>query len=109
MLNSTSFINTISFDKKENILLKKLSRCKTRKCSKINKEHIKEGKIFEKIQAKKCPQKSAKEFMNCASELYDNSKFKILYDKFVKCSMKKCSKESKTLKKYQKKLQNMSS
>jgi hypothetical protein len=103
-ITSKSFIKNIVFDKKENHLLKKLNQCKTRKCSKINKEYIKENKIFTKEQNKKCRQKSDKAFYDCSDIFYENSKNKILFDKFIKCGEEKCAKEKKTLKKYREKL-----
>jgi len=100
-----SWINLVTFDKKESKLLKKFHKCKTRKCSKINKELAKENKTFYKEQDKQCPQKSSKTFYNCSVDFYEKSKYKKLHDEFVSCSEKKCSKERKTLKKYQKKLE----
>ena len=109
-----SQINFLAFDKKEGKLLTNLSQCRTRKCSKINKEMLKERKILDKEQKKKCNQKSLKKSMHCLLDIYNKSKYKTIFDKFVSCGEKKCSKERKTLKKYQKKLQkniekNMSS
>jgi hypothetical protein len=103
-ITSTSYIDTIFFDKKENRLVKKLTRCKTRKCSKINKERMKENKIYENGLEKQCTDKDIKLWSECLKD-YDNkygSKNKILYNKFVKCGNEKCSKEYKTLKKYKK-------
>lgn len=109
-----SQINFLAFDKKEGKLLTNLSQCRTRKCSKINKEMLKERKILDKEQDKQCPQKLYKAFYNCSVDIYNKSKYKTIFDKFVSCGEKKCSKERKTLKKYQKKLEknikkNMSS
>ena len=91
--------NTIRFNLKEEELLKKLNKCKTRKCAKINKERIKEGIIFYKEQDKKCPQKSSNAFYKCSVDFYNKSKYKKLFDEYVKCGKRKCSKERKTLKK----------
>lgn len=101
-ITSTSFINKISFDKKENRLLKILTKCKTRKCSKINNQRIEESKIYEKELNQMCPNLLYK----CASEFDKKygSKYKMLFNKFTQCGIKKCSKERKTLKKYQEKL-----
>jgi len=93
------FVNMVSFNKKESRVLKKLNRCKTRKCAKLNKERLKEQKGFEKEQDKECPQKSSTAFYECSVNFYNKSKYKKLYDEFVKCGRKKCSKERKTLKK----------
>lgn len=92
-------LKDIHFDKKETRLLKKLDRCKTRKCSKLNKKLIKSGIKFYKEQDKKCPQKSANAFYKCSVDFYNKSKYKTIFDKYVKCGQKKCSKERKTLKK----------
>jgi len=90
--------NLDSFLRIEMSALKKLNKCKTRKCAKLNKEAIKEGKIFLKEQDKACPQKSQPAFYNCSVGFYDKSKYKTLVKKFTKCGRKKCSKERKTLK-----------
>jgi hypothetical protein len=42
--NTSTILNHNSFNKEESRLLKKVNNCKTRKCAKINKERIKEGK-----------------------------------------------------------------
>ena len=85
--------------KEETRLLKKLNKCKTRKCAKINKERIKEGINFDKEQDKKCPQKSSNIFYNCSVDFYNKSEYKKLFDEYVTCGKRKCSKERKTLKK----------
>jgi hypothetical protein len=90
---------TTSFIKEYIRLLKKLNKCKTRKCAKINKERIKEEINFDKEQDKKCPQKSSRAFYDCSVDFYNKSKYKKLFDKYVKCGKRKCSKEHKTLKK----------
>ena len=97
----SSLLNPI---KEEARLLKKLNKCKTRKCFKINKERIKEKKSFDKEQDKKCPQKSPNAFYDCSEDFYNKSKYKKLFDKYVKCGEKKCSKEKKTLKNLRDKL-----
>ena len=91
------------FSKKEDRLLEKLTKCKTRKCAKNGKERVKEEKIFEKEQDKACPQKSSNAFYDCSVGFYDKSKYKKLSEKFVECGNKKCSKERKTLKNYRNK------
>jgi hypothetical protein len=91
--------NPISFNKEETRLLKKLNKCKTRKCAKINKERIKERINFDKEQGKKCHQKSSNTFYNCSIDFYNESKYKKLFDEYVSCGKRKCSKEWKTLKK----------
>ena len=95
--NTLRIFNNISYNKEEARLVKKLNKCKTRKCAKINKEQIKEKKMFVKDQDKKCPQKSSNAFYNCSVDFYDKSKYKTIFDKNVKCGEKKCSKEKKTL------------
>ena len=92
-------LKDIHFDKKETRLLKKLDRCKTRKCSKLNKKLIKSGIKFYKEQDKKCPQKSSRAFYDCTVDFYNKSEHKKLFDTFIECGKKKCSKERKTLKK----------
>lgn len=97
--------NTVKrFNKEESQLLKKLNNCKTRKCAKLNKEKIKEMQTYDKEQDKKCPQKSANAFYKCSVDFYNKSKYKTIFDKYVKCGQKKCSKERKTLKKLREKL-----
>lgn len=103
-INTMKFANLVTQDKKENKLLKKLIRCKTRKCSKINKERSKAVKDFEKKLKNKCTQKDNKLWLNCLKGL-DNkygSKNKTLRRKYNKCGEEKCSKEHNTLSKYQK-------
>ena len=97
-------LNITSFDKEETRLLKKVNKCKTRKCAKINKERMKEWINFDKEQDKKCPQKSSNAFYKCSVDFYNKSKYKKLFDKYVKCGKRKCSKEQKTLKKLREKL-----
>ena len=82
----------VKHNKKLDILLKKFfissnayEKCKTRKCSKIKKDLIKERVIFGKEQKKACPQKSSDAFYNCAVGFYNNSKYKILNDSYDKC------------------------
>jgi hypothetical protein len=89
---------TTSFNKEDTRLLKKLNKCKTRKCAKINKERIKEEINFYKEQDKKCPQKSSRAFYDCSVDFYNKSKYKKLFDEYVECGKRKCSKEQKTLK-----------
>jgi len=79
-------------------LLTKLAKCRTRKCSKIDKQLLKERKILDKEQGKKCSQKTLK----CSLDIYKKSKYKTLFDKFVSCGEEKCYKERKNLTKYQK-------
>jgi len=105
--NTSSILNHNSFNKEESRLLKKLNKCKTRKCTKINKEQIKEGKKFYKEQNIKCPQKLSNAFYNCSSDFYNNSKYKKLFDKYVKCGKQKCFKEKNTLKKLREKYFNL--
>lgn len=99
-----SFADHLAFDKKEIKLYKRLTKCKTRKCSKLNKELDKEEKHFENGQKKKCTQKSIKAWARCAVDYHKHSKYKILYDKYRSCGEEKCSKELKAYKTQQKKL-----
>ena len=106
---SKSFIDYITFDKKESRLLRKVIACKTRKCSKINKQLTKENAIFEKGLKETCPDdKNIKSWSKCLTNYTHKhgSKAKNLYNKYVKCGKKKCSKEQTTLKKYQTQLKN---
>ena len=100
--NYNKFFNYVSFNEEERRLLKKYHKCKTRKCSKINKEQIKEEINYVKELEKKCPQKSSNAFYNCGIDFYNKSKFKKLFDKYVKCGTRKCSKEEKALRKEKK-------
>jgi hypothetical protein len=100
-INSKGFVNLVSSDKKEHKLLSRLVKCKTRKCSKINKERSKAVKEFEKKVTSKCTQKNIKEWTNCLKGL-DHSKTDILQRKYKECGEKKCSNEIKNLKKYEK-------
>ena len=97
-------ISTLINTKEEDRLLKKRNKCITRKCVKINKKRIKEKKSFDKEQDKKCTQKSPYAFYDCSEDFYNKSKYKTLFDKYVKCGEKKCSKENKTLKNLREKL-----
>ena len=92
-------VNTNIFSKEEVRLIEKLNRCKTRKCAKLHKEREKEGKIFRKEQDIACPQKSDDKFYDCSVGFYERSNYKKVFDQFVECGKKKCSKEKKTLKK----------
>ena len=87
-------------DKEETRLWKNFDRCRTRKCSKFNKNENKERKIFEKEETKKCPQKRAKAFYDCSSKFYHGSKLEKLMKKAVKCSDNKCKTQKKKLKNY---------
>jgi len=92
-------LNSNIFTKEESRLIEKLTKCKTRKCAKLHKKREREGKIFTKEQDIACPQKSDEEFYDCSVGFYERSKYKKLFDRFVECSNRKCSKERKTLKK----------
>jgi hypothetical protein len=63
-----------------------LATCKAVKCAKLNKKRQNESVFFVKEEKKKCPQKSAKAFYNCSSVVYDKSKYKVLFDKYVACA-----------------------
>jgi len=103
-ISTSTLFNANSFNKEETRLLKKINKCKTRKCAKINKEQIKERIKFDKEQDKKCPQKSSNAFYNCSVDFYNKSEYKKLFDEYVTCGKRKCSKENKTLKKLREKL-----
>jgi hypothetical protein len=81
-------------DKKRKPLLKKLNKCKTQKCSKQNKKRLAEQKRYlkeEKIQCSKIVDNS--EYYVCTDKLYEKSKYKKMFDEWVKCGKTKCSKE----------------
>ncbi len=85
---------------KEKPYLKKIDKCKTRKCLTHNKKRLKEHKKFIKEQNKQCPQKSNEEFYNCTNKFYENSEYKKLFDKWVKCGKKMCGKEIEELRQF---------
>ena len=102
---SKKHIDHLYPDKEENRLAKKYFKCKTRKCSKIRKELFKEEQIVNEEIKKKCGTKlNTMANIYCADNLYNKSKYRLLYDKYAKCGEKKCAKERKTLKKYSDKL-----
>jgi hypothetical protein len=86
--------------KKEKPYLLKINKCKTRKCLTHNKNRLKEYKKFIKEQDKQCPQKSNEEFYNCTDKFYENSEYKKLFDKWVKCGKKMCGKEIEELRQF---------
>lgn len=92
-ITSNSYINHITFDKKEKKLLKQLTRCRTRKCSKVTKEFIKENQIFENELDKTCHNTN----FDCLDKFTKKhgAKSRKLYTKFMKCSKEKCAKETK--------------
>jgi len=98
---SKKHIDLLYYDKEENSLVKKFFKCKTRKCSEIRKELLKEEKNVNKEIKKKCAKKSNNIMAEayCADNLY-NKKYKPLFNKYTKCGEKNCAKERKTLKKY---------
>jgi hypothetical protein len=89
--------NMDNFFSQEKSYLKKIDKCKTRKCLTHNKKRLKEYKKFIKEQDKQCPQKSNDEFYNCTNKFYENSEYKKLFDKWVKCGKKMCGKEIEEL------------
>ena len=84
----------------ESNLKKKLDACKKSKCSLLKKQVDKEHKIFTMNQNKKCTQKKSNTFFNCTSVFYNKSKYKILFDKYVKCHVSKCAKEQKNFRSF---------
>ncbi len=101
-ITSSSYINRMSFDKKEKNLFTQLTRCRTRKCSKLSKDFVKENKIFENQIDKTCPNISFKCVKNVTKK--HGVKSKMLYTRFIKCGKEKCSKEVNMWKKYVKTL-----
>jgi hypothetical protein len=92
-ISSNSYINHITVNKKEKKLLKQLTRCRTRKCSKVTKEYIKENQIFENKLDKTCDTTN----FDCLEKFTKKhgAKSRKLYTKFMKCSKEKCAKETK--------------
>ncbi len=86
--------------KKENPYLLKINKCKTRKCLTHNKKRLKEHKKFIKDQDKQCQQKSNEEYYHCTDKFYENSEYKKLFDKWVKCGKKMCGKEIEELRQF---------
>jgi hypothetical protein len=85
-------------DKNREPFLKKLNKCKTRKCSKQNKKRLAEQKRYLKEEKKQCYKiEDNSEYYNCTDKLYEKSKYKKLFDKWVKCGKTKCSKELERL------------
>lgn len=72
-------------------LLKQLGKCTRKKCLKLVKKRNSLQKSFEKEQAIKCPQKSAKKFYDCSTKFYEGSNLQKSALKVVKCSNIKCS------------------
>ena len=90
-------------DKEETRLLKKLTKCKTRKCSKLYKDLDKEKNIYQKGWNKKCSHKRNKAYIDCDKKFFKGSRLEKLYDKVGKCSKKKCSTQKKKLNQYRNK------
>jgi hypothetical protein len=85
-------------DKNREPFLKKLNKCKTRKCSKQNKKRLAEQKRYLKEEKKQCSKiEDNSEYYDCTDKLYEKSKYKKLFDKWVKCGKTKCSKELERL------------
>lgn len=97
-LKKSAINNMNNLFEREKPYLQKIEKCKTRKCSTYNKKRLSEYEKFIKEQDKQCPQKSNEEFYNCSDKFYENSEYKILYDKWVKCGKKMCAKEINDLK-----------
>ena len=81
-------------------LMKAFQKCKTRKCSKYIKRKEKEEKRFEKEQAIKCPQKSAKAFYKCSAKFFNGSVFEKQIADVQTCARKVCPVQSKKLNKF---------
>ena len=92
-ITSNSYINHITFDKRKNKLLKQLTRCRTRKCSKVTKEFVKENQNFENELDKTCNNTNFK-CLDTFTKTH-GAKSRKLYTKFMKCSKEKCAKETK--------------
>lgn len=84
-------------DKIREPFLKKYNKCKTLKCSSKKKMEDEKKRYFkeEKKQCSKIVDNS--EYYNCADKLYKKSKYKKLFEKWMKCGITKCSKEFEDL------------
>ena len=81
--------NIKNLEKKEEKIEKQLYKCKETKCSKNIKE--KEENIFVKEQDKQCPKTLTDvKFYKCSEKLYNDSKYKKIFDEYVKCGETKC-------------------
>ena len=99
-LKKSEINNMNNLFEREKPYLQKINKCKTRKCSTHNKKRLTEYKKFIKEQDKQCPQKSSGEFYNCSVKFYENSEYKILFDKWIKCGKKMCAKEIEELREF---------
>jgi hypothetical protein len=87
-------------DKIREPFLKKLNKCKTQKCVKTKTKKMAEQKRYLKEEKKQCSKiVDNSEYYNCTDKLYQKSKYKKLFDKWVKCGKTKCSKELEELRK----------
>ena len=99
-LKQSAINNMNDLIQKEKPYLKKIDKCKTRKCLTHNKKRLIEHEKFIKEQDKQCPQKSNEEFYNCSDKFYENSEYKKLFDKWVKCGKEMCAKEIEELREF---------
>ena len=99
-LKKSEINNMNNLFEREKPYLQKINKCKTRKCLTHNKKRFTEYKKFIKEQDKQCPQKSSEEFYNCSVKFYENSEYKILFDKWIKCGKKMCAKEIEELREF---------
>ena len=96
--NIFKLFNAITFNKEKSELIKKLDKCKTRKC----KLNLRKANItLRKEQDKHCPEKASNGFNDndCLDKVYSKSNYSRILKKHIKCYKKKCSKELKALKK----------
>ena len=99
-LKQSAINNMNDLIQKEKPYLKKIDKCKTRRCLTHNKKRLIEHEKFIKEQDKQCPQKSNEEFYNCSDKFYENSEYKKLFDKWVKCGKEMCTKEIEELREF---------
>lgn len=90
-------------DTKEKQLLKKVTNCKTKKCSKLIKKKKNMEKNFEKEQDEACPQKNDMAFYRCSSKFYKGSNMEKVMNNISNCADKKCAKVKKNIKTYRNK------
>jgi len=87
-------------DTKEKQLLKKITNCKTKKCSKLIKKKKIMEKNFENAQDKACPQKNDMAFYRCSTNFFKDSNMEKVMKNISNCADKKCAKVKKNLKTY---------
>jgi hypothetical protein len=97
--NKNKFSLMKEMDKIREPFLKKVKKCKTQKCSKQNKKRMAEQKRYLKEENKQCSKiVDDYEYYDCTVKLYEKSKYKKLFDKWVKQNVLKNWKNCKNYK-----------